>query len=210
MRISLHSDQSLVLVLRGQDHFVFIHLLASVGGADDGYLTTDAEPAGRSQVSPARLKRSRAGFQQPGQAPSVPTADSVTFTLDNHLQKSAPAVGALGNMRPLPHCSCCGHTRPLPTAPAVGALGNTHPFPTAPAVVMLGNTRPLPIAPAVGMLGNTCPYPLLLMWVHWVTCAPSHCCRSRLQENVSDNPITTVTWATSQKESGQLSAKQCH
>lgn len=143
MRISLHSDQSLVLVLRGQDHFVFIHLLASVGGADDGYLTTDAEPAGRSQVSPARLKRSRAGFQQPGQAPSVPTADSVTFTLDNHLQKSAPAVGALGN------------TRPLPTAPAVG----TH----APSPLLLL---------WVHWVTHTLS-PLLLLWVCWVTLAPS-------------------------------------
>lgn len=63
MSIRLHSDQSLVLVLRGQDHLVFIHLLDGVGGADDGYLTTDAEPVRRSR-----------SFQQDsnaaGQAPS--------------------------------------------------------------------------------------------------------------------------------------------
>ena len=44
MGIAVHSEQSLVLVLGGQDHSVFTHLLDGVGGADDGDLTTDAEP----------------------------------------------------------------------------------------------------------------------------------------------------------------------
>lgn len=63
MSIRLHGDQRLVLVLRGQDHFVFTHLFGSIRGADDGYLATDAEPATRSLVIPARLK---AGGQAPG------------------------------------------------------------------------------------------------------------------------------------------------
>lgn len=73
MGIAVHSEQSLVLVLGGQDHSVFTHLLDGVREADDGYLTTDAEPAGRSPVILARLTRSRAGSQHPRQAPSVPS-----------------------------------------------------------------------------------------------------------------------------------------
>lgn len=65
MSIRLHGDQRLVLVLRGQDHFVFTHLFDSIRGADDGYLATDAEPATRSLVIPARLKAGGAGPQQP-------------------------------------------------------------------------------------------------------------------------------------------------
>lgn len=65
MSICLHGDQRLVLVLRGQDHFVFTHLLDSIRGADDGYLATDAEPAMRSLVILARLAVTE-------QAPSSP------------------------------------------------------------------------------------------------------------------------------------------
>lgn len=93
MGIAVHSEQSLVLVLGGQDHSVFTHLLHGVGGADDGYLTTDAEPAGRSPVIPARLTRSRAGSHHPRQVPSVPTVDSVTITFKGHLPKSALGPG---------------------------------------------------------------------------------------------------------------------
>lgn len=94
MGIRLHSDQSLVLVLRGQDHFVFIHLLDGVGGADDGYLTTDAEPVRKNW---SFQQDSNAAGQAPSklrQGPFVPTADFVTFTLEKHLQKSAPGPRA--------------------------------------------------------------------------------------------------------------------
>lgn len=57
MSIRLHGDQRLVLVLRGQDHFVFTHLFGSIRGADDGYLATDAEPATRSLVIQQDLRQ---------------------------------------------------------------------------------------------------------------------------------------------------------
>lgn len=47
MSVCLHGDHRLLLVLRGQDDFVFTHLLDSVREAENGDLTADTEPAGR-------------------------------------------------------------------------------------------------------------------------------------------------------------------
>lgn len=71
MSIRLHSDQRLVLVLRRQDHFVFTHLLAGVGEADDGYLPADTEPARRPFIpASVRPQLQQDSSQQPQTEPS--------------------------------------------------------------------------------------------------------------------------------------------